>query len=208
MNLLSTKFWWAVAWFGLPKSKLNIAEVLGYVHTGLVPNRSDPILERTTSVHMGPLCLNARPHSASLLWSGTGSKWAKQLIQSAKHVQTKILKWCWSLNCPACTKRNWSRCLHSDRATWDRNSSKTWPAFLEVQKSDLIGNGTVSRSCVNKTLIHHDFWIGNIWNWSRVNKALQQTIFVHLYINSAWCVRTYMNTEQGISHQWSGLSME
>ena len=43
------------------------SDVLGYVHTGPVPNGSDPILERTisvhtvpfrlsTSVHMGPVC--------------------------------------------------------------------------------------------------------------------------------------------------------
>ena len=43
------------------------------------------------------------------------------------------------LNCAASTKRNRSRCLHGDRSIWDRNGSKTGPAFLEVQLSDLSG---------------------------------------------------------------------
>ena len=42
-------------------------------------------------------------------------------------------------------KRNRSRCLHGDRSIWDRNGSKTGPAFLEVQFSDLIGNGLTVR---------------------------------------------------------------
>ena len=49
------------------------------------------------------------------------------------------------LSCAASTKRNRSRCLHGDGSIWDRNGSKTGPAFLEVQFSDLIGNGLTVR---------------------------------------------------------------
>ena len=47
---------------------------------------------------------------------------------------------------------------------------KTGPAFLEADRERI--DGTVSRSRVNKRPIRHDFWIGTIWNQSRVNIAL------------------------------------
>ena len=46
---------------------------------------------------------------------------------------------------------------------------KTGPAFLEADRERI--EGTVSRSRVNKRPIRHDFWIGTIWNRSRVNIA-------------------------------------
>ena len=57
---------------------------------------------------------------------------------------------------------------------------KAGPAFLEVQFSDLIGNGLtvrLSRSRVNKRPIRNDFWIGTIWNRSRVNIALGMKVY-------------------------------
>ena len=72
-------------------------------------------------------------------------------------------------------KRNRSGCLHGDGSVWDRNGSKNWTCFLggpvfgpDRERID----GTVSRSRVNKRPIRHDFWIGTIWNRSRVNIAL------------------------------------
>ena len=47
---------------------------------------------------------------------------------------------------------------------------KTGPAFLEADRQRI--DGSVSRSRVNKRPIRHDFWIGTIWNRSRVNIAL------------------------------------
>ena len=47
---------------------------------------------------------------------------------------------------------------------------KSGPAFLEADRERI--DGTVSRSRVNKRPIRHDFWIGTIWNRSRVNIAL------------------------------------
>ena len=47
---------------------------------------------------------------------------------------------------------------------------KTGPAFLEADRERI--DGTVSRFRVNKRPIRDDFWIGTIWNRSRVNIAL------------------------------------
>ena len=59
------------------------------------------------------------------------------------------------------------------------NGSKNWTCFIggpvfgpDRERID----GTVSRSCVNKRPIRHDFWIGTIWNRSRVNRSLSKQV--------------------------------
>ena len=50
----------------------------GYVHRGPVPNGSDPILERTISVHKVPFRLSSQATvGTGLLWFGTESKYPR-----------------------------------------------------------------------------------------------------------------------------------
>ena len=42
--------------------------ILGYVHTGPVPNGSDPILERTISVHTVPFRLSKSVHTGPICY--------------------------------------------------------------------------------------------------------------------------------------------
>ena len=52
-------------WFSFMASWLG---VLGYVHTGPVPNGSDPILERTISVHTVPFRLSTSVHTGPVCY--------------------------------------------------------------------------------------------------------------------------------------------
>ena len=131
--------------------------VLGYVHTGPVPNGSDPILERTISVHTVPFRLSASVHTGPVCYGSVlnRSKKSSCFYQlSMRRLYTlQLSKWRRS------TKRNRSMCLHGDGSVWDRNGSKNWTCFFggpvfgpDRERID----GTVSRSRVNKRPIRHD----------------------------------------------------
>ena len=116
---------------------------------GPVPNGSDPILERTISVHTAPFRISTSGYTGPVCYGSVLNRSKKsscfyQLSMRRKHVEAfKMAPK--KANCATSTKRNRSRCLHGDRSISDRNGSKTGPAFLEVQFSDLIGNGLTVR---------------------------------------------------------------
>ena len=128
------------------------------VNTGPVPNGYDPILERTISVHTVPFRLSTSVHTGPVCYGSVlnRSKKSSCFYQlSMRRIHVVAFKMApKKLNCAASTKRNWSRCLHGDGSVWDRNGSKTGSAFMEVQFSDLIGNGLTVRlevPCEQKT---------------------------------------------------------
>ena len=90
----------------------------------------------STSVYTGPVCYG------SVLNRSKKSSCFYQL--SMRRIYVVAFKMApKKLHCAASTKRDRSRCLHGDGSVWDRNGSKTGPVYLEVQFSDLIGNGLI-----------------------------------------------------------------
>ena len=112
---------------------------------GPVPNGSDPILERTISVHTVSFRLSTSVHTGPVCYGSVLNRSKKNSCfyqLSMRRIHVVAFKMApKKLNCAACTKTNGSRCLHGDGSVWDRNGSKTESAFLEVQFSDLIGIG-------------------------------------------------------------------
>ena len=102
-------------------------------------NGSNPILERTISVHTVPFCLSTSVHTGPVCYGSVLNRSKKsscfyQLSMRKIHVEAfkMVLK---KSNCAATTKRNWSRCLHGDVSIGTEM----------VQFSDLIGNGLTVR---------------------------------------------------------------
>ena len=151
-------------WSSGPERAHQINGNSGYVHTGPVPNGSDPILERTISFHTVPFRLSTSVHTGPVCYGSVlnRSKKSSCFYQlSMRRIRVVAFKMApKKLNCAASTKRNRSRCLHGDGSVWDRNGSKTGPAFFggpvfEPDRERI--DGTVSRSRVNKRPIRHDF---------------------------------------------------
>ena len=161
---------------------------------GPVPNGSDPILERTISVHTVPFRLSTSVHTGpvcycSVLNRSKNSSCFYQLSMRRIHVVAFKMAPKYQkepvqvLHGDESAKRNRYGCLHGDGSVWDRNDSKNWTCFFggpvfgpDRERID----GTVSRSRVNKRPIRHDFWIGTIWNRSRVNIAQHGRRFILL----------------------------
>ena len=147
------------------------AGALGYVHTGPVPNGSDPILERTISVHTVPFRLSTSVHTGPVCYCSVLNRSKKSsCFLPVKHAQNTCCSFQNGAEVPKGTGPGVYTVTDppkgSDPGVYTVTDPpkgtgpgvytvtdpfgtgtvpKTGPAFLEVQFSDLIGNGLTVR---------------------------------------------------------------
>ena len=131
--------------------------VSGYVHTGPVPNGSDPILERTISVHTVPFRLSTSVHTGPVCYCSVLKRsYKSSCFYQFKHAQNTRCSFQNGAEVPKGTgpgvytvtdppKRTGPGVFTVTDPFGTGTVPKTGPAFLEVQFSDLIGNGLTVR---------------------------------------------------------------